>query len=51
MIIQIFNEEHFFSNFWASDRLNIIDPSCFSLLRDTHIDNTFVANEYTKNIK
>ena len=51
MIIQIFTEKHFSSNFWTTDPLNMVDPSFFSFLRDPHTDNTLVANKYTKNIK
>ena len=51
MIIQIFTENHFFSNVWTADSLNMVDPSFFSFLKDLHADNTLVTNKYTKNIK
>ena len=51
MIIKIFIEKVFFSNFWATDPLNMVDPSFFSFLRDLHIDATVVANNYTKKHK
>ena len=50
MIIQIFTNKHFSSNFWTADLLNMVDPSFFSALRKLHTDNTLVGNEYTKNI-
>ena len=48
VIIHIFTEKHFSSNFWTVDPLNMIDPSFFSFLRDLHIDHPLVANMYTK---
>ena len=51
MIIQVFTEKHFPSNFWTADPGNMVDPSLFSFLRDLHTVNTLVPNKYTKNIK
>ena len=51
IIIHIFAEKHFSSNFKTADPLNMIDPSIFSFLRDLHTDNTLVGNKYTKNIR
>ena len=49
MIIQIFTEKHFSSNFSTAN--NKVDASFFSFFKDLHTDNTVVANRYTKNIK
>ena len=51
MIIKIFIEKHFSSNFWTADSLNMVHPSFFSFLRELHPDNILVANKYTKSIK
>ena len=51
MIVQIFTEKHFSSNFSTTYPLNMVDPSFFSFLRDLQTSDTLVANKYTKNIK
>ena len=51
MVIQIFTEKHFSTNFWTAVALKMVDPSFFSFWDIYILINILVANKYTKYIK
>ena len=51
LMIQIFTQKHYLSNFWTGDHLNMVDSSFCSFLRELHSNNILAASKYTKNLK
>ena len=45
MIIEIFTEKQFSSNFWTAGPLNMVDPLFFSFLKNLHTDKILVTNK------